>query len=666
MKRFYTMLLSLAFALTMSAQGWPEQYNGVMLQAFYWDSFEDTNWNVLRVQADELSQYFDLVWIPQSANCGGTSMGYDDLYWFTNYNSSFGTKDDLLSLISTFNQKGIGTIADVVINHRKTLTGKNFDFPSETYKGVTYSMTKADVVKGDGGTGAADTGEGWDGMPDLDHTSQNVQNTVKAYLKMLLEDLGYAGFRYDMVKGYNGSYTAMYNNYAKPQFSVGECWDGTNTIKNWIDATGKTSAAFDFQFRYTVRNAAHSGDWSYLAKQNDGNWPLVSSSTNSGSYRRWAVTFVENHDTERRKNAEQDPLKKDTLAANAYMLAMPGTPCVFLTHWMDCKQAIKAMIDIRKMAGLHNESATNVMGTSTDRYVVRTTGTNGQILAAIGKTASSYERSGFTRVLSGYHYAYFLNNEMNVACVDLASGEYNEAQKVTLTAVSTDASARLVYTTDGSQPTASSKQVASGTRIDIPMNTTMTLKVGLLSGGKVTAVITRNYVVKPAGQETVVVPSFCTRTADEVCAFFEAPIAWSQSICCWAWSNTPSENFTYAEKKGWPGTTCTYLGDADNGNKVWKWTWDGVKQNNSAAKQPQFIIFSNNGSPQTDDMAFTNGGYYNRNGLQGTVNATGIESIMANEPAKSVIYDLQGRRMNEGSALRPGIYIINNKKVVIK
>jgi hypothetical protein len=65
-------------------------------------------------------------------------------------------------------------------------------------------------------------------------------------------------------------------------------------------------------------------------------------------------------------------------------------------------------------------------------------------------------------------------------------------------------------------------------------------------------------------------------------------------------------------------------------------------------------------------MAFTNGGYYNRNGLQGVVNATGIESIMVNETAKSVIYDLQGRRMNEGSALRPGIYIINNKKVVIK
>ena len=46
----------------------------------------------------------------------------------------------------------------------------------------------------------------------------------------------------------------------------------------------------------------------------------------SGSYYQYAVTFVENHDTEKRSNAAQDPLKKDTLAANAFMLAMPGTP----------------------------------------------------------------------------------------------------------------------------------------------------------------------------------------------------------------------------------------------------------------------------------------------------------------------------------------------------
>ena len=27
--------------LAASAQGWPSQYKGVMLQGFYWDSFED-------------------------------------------------------------------------------------------------------------------------------------------------------------------------------------------------------------------------------------------------------------------------------------------------------------------------------------------------------------------------------------------------------------------------------------------------------------------------------------------------------------------------------------------------------------------------------------------------------------------------------------------------
>ncbi len=53
-------------------------------------------------------------------------------------------------------------------------------------------------------------------MRDLDHSSQNVQTIVKAYLDMLLNDFGYAGFRYDMVKGYSGKYTGIYNDATKP------------------------------------------------------------------------------------------------------------------------------------------------------------------------------------------------------------------------------------------------------------------------------------------------------------------------------------------------------------------------------------------------------------------------------------------------------------------
>ena len=313
MRRFYSTLTFCLVAIAAMAQGWPKDYPGVMLQGFFWDSYNDTQWTRLEKQANDFAGTFDLVWIPQSGNCGGTSMGYDDLWWFNNYESSFGSEAQLRSMINTFKAKGIGTIADVVINHRKNISNW-VDFPRETYNGEVYEMTSTDICANDDGgdtktwatqngyslSSNNDTGEGWGGMRDLDHKSENVQRIVKAYLNMLLQDFGYAGFRYDMVKGYAPAYTKMYNEYSNPTFSVGECWDSSNTIRNWIDGTDKTSAAFDFQFRYTVRNAANNGDWNKLGQQNEGNWPLVSKNYEDGSYFQYAVTFVENHDTEKR------------------------------------------------------------------------------------------------------------------------------------------------------------------------------------------------------------------------------------------------------------------------------------------------------------------------------------------------------------------------------
>ena len=398
-----------------------------MLQGFYWDGFGDAQWTRLESQAEDFSPYFSLVWIPQSGNCGGTSMGYDDLYWFNNYNSSFGNEDQLRSLIRTFKDAGIGTIADVVINHRKNVSNW-VDFPKETYKGVTYEMVSTDICSDDDGGATKtwatqngyqlssnnDTGEGWGGMRDLDHKSQNVQTIVKAYLDFLLNDLGYTGFRYDMVKGYSGSYTKLYNESSRPKFSVGECWDGTNTIKNWIDNTSKTSAAFDFQFRYTVRNAVNQQNWSRLGQQNDGNWPLVSDKTQSGAFRQYAVTFVENHDTEYRSaSAPQDPIRKDTLAANAYLLSQPGTPCVFLKHWKAYKHEIARMIQARQVAGIQNTSNTTLFRNTSSFYAVTTQGSKGKLLVWLGdQSEASSAITGYTQILAGPHYSYWLEDAL--------------------------------------------------------------------------------------------------------------------------------------------------------------------------------------------------------------------------------------------------------------
>lgn len=617
--------------VTKAAQGWPAQYSGVMLQAFYWDSYDDTAWSILEQKADDLAGTFDLVWLPQSGNCGGTSMGYDDLYWFENYKSSFGSEAQLRSLISTFKTKGIKTIADVVINHRKNVSNW-VDFPKETYKGVTYEMKSTDICANDDGgktkTWASqngfelsknnDTGEGWDGMRDLDHKSENVQTIVKAYLDFLLNDLGYAGFRYDMVKGYNAKYTGIYNASSMPEFSVGECWDGTQTIKNWMEGTKSgeqiQSAAFDFQFRYTVRNAMNQQDYTQLGSQNDGNWPLVSNSQDNGKYRRYAVTFVENHDTEKRSNNAQDPLLKDTLAANAYLLAMPGTPCVFMTHWLAYPAQIKAMVAARKLAGINNESSYRTVRSASDCYInIICNDNDDRMLLVIGDPKDNMnfiDTEKWCKAVEGYHYAYYLPRSMNTAYADLPSGTYEGTQTVRLSAITTESDAWLVCTTDGSEPTTAYPTVASGYTLTLPVGTT-TVKVGLLSGDKITSVITRTYTIKEkAGEQPVEIPSFCTVAAGETCAFFEAPATWG-NVKCWRWDN----QYNYTTNK-WPGVDCTLLGTAANGKKVWKWLWDSKKVSQSS---PNAGIIFNDGTSQTGDLEFQNGGYYTKDGLKGVV-----------------------------------------------
>ncbi len=682
MKRICTSILFLAVTLVTMAQGWPNDYKGVMLQSFYWDSFEDTQWTTLTKQSADLSYSFDLIWIPQSGNCGSTSMGYDDLWWFNDYNSSFGNETQLRTMIKAFKLFGVGTIADVVINHRKNVSNW-VDFPKEEYNGVTYEMVSTDIVANDDGGDTKkwatdngyslsthnDSGEDWPGMRDLDHYSENVQTIVKAYLDFLLNDLGYAGFRYDMVKGYGAEYTKMYNQSAKPEFSVGECWDSSSTIKKWIDGTDKESAAFDFQFRYTIRNAINNGDWSKLAQKNEGSWPLVSNDFENGSYRQWAVTFVENHDTEKRSNAAQDPIKKDTLAANAYLLAMPGTPCVFLKHWQAYKPEIKAMIEARKLAEIGNTSTyTNIE--SQKKYYANTV--DDKLLVVVGDEQQvTPDATQWTKILSGYHYAYYLANTLETAWADKGSGEFSEPFDVTLTAVSADPDAKLYYgviSVDTGDVLEEGK-VESGTKISIDAKEEVVLSVCLSLSSGLTGAINRVFTYTEPEAEPVI-PDFCQVNEGEVCAFFEAPEAWTNTIHCWAWSDKPSENFTGGT---WPGVACEELGTAPNGNKVWKWTWDGKKQNNSSATQPQMIIFNNNGQPQQDDQVFKNGGYYIRKGLQGVVTPTAIRDIQTTKEGVVKVYSLDGRLLRTvkdsreaTSGLPKGIYIINNRKFVLK
>lgn len=670
MKKIYFTLIALLASINMFAQGWPANYSGVMLQGFSWDSYDYSQWTVLEKQADDMKGFIDLVWLPQSGKCIETTqvMGYKPYYYF-NQNSSFGTEAELRSLIAKFKAAGIGAIADVVVNHRNT--DGWFTFPAETYNGVTYKMQPTDICKNDDGGSTAtqakkdgvslsnnyDEGTDFGGCRDIDHKSANVQKIIKAYLKFLKEDMGYTGFRYDMVKGFSGTHVADYNDATGVEFSVGEYWDGNPSIINWINKTNKKSAAFDFQFRYNVRDAVGVKDNKIVSAQN---WSKLKSDYNlmhDATYRQYAITFVENHDMQfRSKDEQQDPLMRDTLAANAYMLAMPGTPCVFQPHWRTYKKEIKSMIEARKLAGITNMSNyTNKMA-QTACFANETTGNKAKLIVVVGNNTKAYTPgTDYAQILEGYHYRYYLSKSAETAWCNIPSGEYEAGFKAKLTAVSQNSNAKLVYTTDGTAPTAKSKQVTTGSTINI--DNTCTLKVGLLNNGTVTGIRTYNYTVKAFEPYTITIYA----NADQI-------TNWGSAMYFYAW-NTSGE---FTEK--WPGTAVTATKTL-NGKK-WYYMDFKIKSKdaivniifNQGKNKKQSLDMNAGNSTKFYEITTTqSNGKYTCKDVTAIWAPTGITGTptISNTTTDNAWYTLSGMKLGKKPA-ESGVYIHQRKKVIIR
>ena len=624
MKRLQHLILGILLALPLGAfaQGWPSNYGGVMLQSFYWGSYEESSWSKLTQQADTLSKYFNLIWAPPSGypNTTSNNMGYYPIYWF-NQTSAFGSESNLRTMIKTFKAKGTGIIADVVINHKngpsgwcsfanETVTGQN---TGKTYS-VTWDNTNYTQICSDdeGNTnkssegygkvkGKKDTGLGDGGCRDLDHTNVTTQKNVETYEDFLLNEMGYAGFRYDFVKGYAPSYINMYNTAAKPTYSVGEYWQGSVTdtksgdhpfggVKDWVDATGQTSAAFDFPLKYVLMDAFGNNNWSKLA-----NYKTTTLMGTDG-YAQYAVTFVDNHDTGE-PHSDPQPLRANIAAANAYILAMPGTPCIWLSHWTAYKTIIKKCILARKLAGITNTSTVETYVGSSAGYYAKVKGTNGEVLIVVG-APTNVPTTGFKLACEGENFKYYVSSSLDISSINNIKDEVS------------------------------------------------------------------NWTA----------PSFCKVNDGETCAFFEVPGNWSgyAAIKCWAWDD--KGNYTGGN---WPGATCTKVGTTDEGNAVYKWTWDGT-YTGTTASTPTHIIFSSWKSSTTftdaykigqqNDQEFKNGNYYGLSTVLGNVidSSTGISNITVDNKANDdAWYSLNGMRLTE-KPQQSGIYVHNGKKVVVK
>ena len=424
-KSILSILLIICFAgagaLRAENVGVPAECEDVMLQAFYWDSYKltkygRTKWIDLLPDTAAITANFDLVWFPPSAKGGG--VGYSPKQ-MSSQDSDWGTRTKLTQLIEALHAGNTKAIADIIVNHRGNNSSWCNFFSDNFGEFGTYQLTAEHICKNDevnsstqagsckgAATGANDTGTNFDGARDLDHTSEFVQNWVKAYTKWMLRVMQYDGFRYDMTRGFRGTYLSMYNEEAKPYLSVSEYWESLTNTVNHLKATNYNTMVFDFPLKYSLSGIATS---SYGKLNRD----KALDGLRKQGLERYSVTFIDNHDTFERSdnqggefisyNADLSTasVKDKILQANAYILMMPGVPCVFWPHWKSYQSEINELIAIRKRAGLHSESEVTDETSGLNLYSATIKGHRGSVVLRLGSKRSTDVPEGYELAVEG-------------------------------------------------------------------------------------------------------------------------------------------------------------------------------------------------------------------------------------------------------------------------
>ena len=544
----------------------PSQCPDVMLQAFYWDSnvdkgYGDTKWTTLNAQASEIAAYFDLVWLPPSAKSSG-GVGYIPKQ-YSNQTSDWGARAELEKFIAAMHAGNTKVIADIVINHAGNKSSWcdffKMDFGEYgVFEPDASWITRDDEVWSDPsatgctvGAGASyDDGQGdpknYGAARDWDHNNAQVRKMCNAYLKWMKNEMHYDGWRYDYCKGFHESHINEYNTASQAYFSVMEWWDGNpETLKAAIGRANNNTLTFDFATKYDVFQNA-------MAHQN---YQIKGKGLLGAGYSKYAVTFIDSHDSFGREDAADIMGKNDgssinnkslILQCNAYILSMPGIPCVFYPHWVKYKEEIKPMIMARKLAGVHSESAVSDEAAGS-YYKATITGKTGSIIMYLGSAYNDAAPSGYTLACKDAGYAVYykttLSNTVSLT-VTPASGTYDKAITVSMAASSTG-TPTIYYTLDGTEPSAASTTYTAPFAVDA----TTTLKAIAISGSSKSEVVTREYVIeRPVEEEPDPMPTTGItvrfRIADEC--------NWdlTQGVSYWMWHDKTDGKFVKADKTG--------------------------------------------------------------------------------------------------------------------
>lgn len=376
------ILSATILACLLSAFGIPAALadNDVMLQGFYWDCPQD--WYAhLQAELSELATAgFTTLWLPPPSKgmAGGYSMGYDvfDHYDLGEYDQQgtvatrFGTSAQLKQLIRSAHTHKLQVLADIVLNHmmggRKeanpktgTRTWSAFSYPHGKFQKDWRCFHPSNPHPDNGPPyHSKDFGE------DFCHANPYVATELQRWGDWLIDDVGFDGFRLDFVKGIEPWYVKTWVSGGKRRgrFVVGEFWDADRpAVEGWLDAVGPGVSAFDFPLFYTLKAMCNDSSGSFDMRKLNRVGLAATRPFN-------AVTFVENHDTDR-----HDPVVTDKMMAYAHILISEGFPCVFYKDYATygLKPKVDQLISIRKR---YAGGTSSTLHTSDDLYVMQRNG----------------------------------------------------------------------------------------------------------------------------------------------------------------------------------------------------------------------------------------------------------------------------------------------------
>ncbi len=369
--------------------------NGVMMQYFEWHLPNDGQlWNKLKEDAKHLHDIgVTAVWIPPAYKAdeqqdeGYATYDLFDLGEFEQkgtVRTKYGTKDELKAMIDELHKNEISVYLDTVLNHKvgadftetfmaqevdpknrnnmltepyeiQGWTGYNFPGREGKYSDFNwhwyhFSGTEMDDKQRKTGIFRI-VGENkyWsDGVDsengnydyllgndiDLDHPE--VVKELNHWGTWVSKELNLDGMRLDAIKHMKDTFIKQFMETIRKErgdefYAVGEYWNGDlGTLDEYLDSVGNKLNLFDVPLHYNLYAASEQGEKYDMTHLLD-NALVINRPT-------LAVTFVDNHDSQRGSSLESQV--KDWFKPLAYgliLLMEKGYPCIFYGDYYGIK-----------------------------------------------------------------------------------------------------------------------------------------------------------------------------------------------------------------------------------------------------------------------------------------------------------------------------------------